>query len=200
MSTSASLGQHRHHVRLAATWHEVHHISDPNSKLLWVDTFATHNATLTEPPTGLARHITESLADDPQWIEFTATTAHRFHTVGLQGARAAGQHIAQLRLAAEHDATINDQTNFVLVAGIEPATGAHYNPANMVTAGAIIDAMYRTGYRRASAESRLAVAGYRAMQLSLVRFLNDTDSGRHFVQNKGQAALQQLVTDSDLLA
>lgn len=199
MSTPARLSQHRHHVRLAATWHEADRASDPNSHLLWVDTFATAG-NLVDTPAGLPGAISQSITGDPQWGEFTTTFADRLHVVGLRGARAAGQYIAQQCLAAEQGATACNAANFVLIAGIEPTSCAHYNPANIVTAGAVIDAMYRAGYRRASAECRLAVAGYRALQLSLVRFLNDTDAGQQFVQENGQTALQELVTESDLLA
>lgn len=196
-------GQHKHRVRFAGTWRQVDSIVDDTSQIYWIDAFAQESDSADDVLTARSLgHETPTSQELSTWLE---TRSSRIHVVGLSNAQKIGGLIAERFLqtetttAVETSKTVDGEairmTNVVLVAAPTLGTGHDWCAANTITAGAIIDAMYTAGYRRASAECRLAVAGYRSTKRGLARFLNDTDSGQEFVRNHGIAALQQVVAD-----
>lgn len=173
------------------------------SQIYWIDAFAQESDSTEDAltATGLGRE-TSTPEELRAWLE---TRSSQIHVVGLSNAKKIGGLIAERLLQTETTTPVETSqivdgeetmaANIVLIAAPTLGAGHDWCAANTITAGAVIDAMYTAGYRRASAECRLAVAGYRSTKRGLARFLNDTDSGQEFVRKNGIAALQQIVAD-----
>lgn len=200
MDPTADSGQRQHRVRLAGTWRQTDALTDQMSKIYWVDAFA-------EPGPGDTRVLTpsclqDSASVDPTLRAWLENPAHSLEVVALSNAADIGQALAATCCAADENNAPDsaksatrpapDDANFVLTCAPTYRDGSDWCAANTVTAGALIHNMYGAGYRRASAECRLAVAAYRSASHGLARFLNDTESGQHYVRRYGLAALQKV--------